>query len=304
MSDNVANGTVHLIGGKRRIYYDGYWIRWYPPPAGNQLESKKALIHALTRRLFNHVEYGINVPSFRVEEARRAYECERDPERKRVNGAMLAGALFNRAAGILAKLVELQALGVTITPEDTLMEACGACLLEALQLGTMVRHRRGDEGIDELWGEPFKAFSMPLEDFFASRYIKIAQTMREIDCIAKALGGALEDAEVDADVPNRILELVQAAKAKCETSRTDPDVFHVWPTFVVACDQLAAIDPNGARRFKLTDCEPIELRHLVLDGIDLLTHIARARVPMPKSTSEFIDRCEAFRQQLQIRRVP
>ena len=38
-------------------------------------------------------------------------------------------------------------------------------------------HRSGEEGIDELWGEPF-APSIPLEDFYESRYIKIGRVLR------------------------------------------------------------------------------------------------------------------------------
>ena len=41
----------------------------------------------------------------------------------------------------------------------------------------------GEEGIDELWGEPFRAFSIPVEDFYESRYIKIGQIMRDIDSL-------------------------------------------------------------------------------------------------------------------------
>lgn len=41
------------------------------PPA-DSLQSKKQLIQALTRRLFNHVEHGINIPGKRLDEARRA----------------------------------------------------------------------------------------------------------------------------------------------------------------------------------------------------------------------------------------
>ena len=61
------------------------------------------------------------------------------------------------------------------------------CLQEALGLGRLVLHRSGEEGIDELWGEPFKAFSIPLEDFYESRYVKIALTLRDIDRIAEAI---------------------------------------------------------------------------------------------------------------------
>ncbi len=186
MPENIANGTRRQIGDKSCVYYDGYWIKRYEPPA-DSLEAKKRLIHALTRRLFNHVEHGINIPGNRLEEARRAYERETDPERKRVKGAMLAGALFNRAADIFTKVVELQAVGVEIVADDALMRQCGQCLLDALELGRMVRHRGGDEAIEELWGEPFKAFSVPIEDFYESRFIKIAQTMRDLDLIANAL---------------------------------------------------------------------------------------------------------------------
>ena len=40
----------------------------------------------------------------RLEEARRAYEAETEPARKRIKGGMLAAALFNRATDILTKL--------------------------------------------------------------------------------------------------------------------------------------------------------------------------------------------------------
>ena len=105
-SSPISNGTIAEINGRTCIHFDGYWIKYYEPPP-ESLEAKKALIEALTRRLFNHVEHGINIPGLRRAEARAAYEAETDPDRKRVNGAMLAGAMFNRAATIFTKLVEL-----------------------------------------------------------------------------------------------------------------------------------------------------------------------------------------------------
>ena len=104
----ISNGTIAEVGGRTCIYFDGYWIKYYEPPP-ESLEAKKALIEALTRRLFNHVEHGINIPGIRLDEARAAYEAETDPDRKRVNGAMLAGALFNRAASIFTKLYKEEA---------------------------------------------------------------------------------------------------------------------------------------------------------------------------------------------------
>src|SRR3989442_4530761 len=92
----VAAGTTCLIDGQQLVYYEGYWIKTYPVP-DDTLQAKKHLIEALTRRLFNHTEHGLNIPGHRMAEARRAYEAETDPGRKRVKGAMYAGALFNRA---------------------------------------------------------------------------------------------------------------------------------------------------------------------------------------------------------------
>jgi hypothetical protein len=122
-----------------------------------------------------------------------------------VKGAMLAGALFNRAADIFTKLVELQSVGIEIQSDNALMRECGRCLQEALGLGRLVLHRSGEEGIDELWGEPFKAFSIPLEDFYESRYVKIALTLRDIDLIADAMVDTSTRCPVSGHRPHRDL---------------------------------------------------------------------------------------------------
>ena len=182
----VSEGAKRAIDGHWCVFYGGYWIKAYDAPADTLL-AKKGLIQALTRRLFNHVEHGLNIPGTRLDEARRAFDAETDPPKKRVKGAMLAGALFNRATDVITKAVELQALGIEIRAHDALMRQCGDHLQEALALGRLVLHRSGEEGIDELWGEPFKAFVFPIEDFYRSRYIKIAATMRQIDAICDRL---------------------------------------------------------------------------------------------------------------------
>jgi hypothetical protein len=290
-----TNGCVREIDGSRRVFYDGYWIKHYAPPE-DTLAAKKRLIQALTRRLFNHVEHGINIPGRRLEEALQAYEQESDPARKRVNQAMLAGAYFNRAADIFTKLVELQELGVAINQRNELMRECGQCLLHALDLGKAVRHRNGDESIDELWGEPFKAFTIPIQDFYSSRYVKIAQTMRDIDHIAGALAETLACCPVFGGIAPLVHEFAEAAKRKCETLRTDPVIFDVWPSFVVAGDRMTefaralAANPEGETASRIE-----EGAQLIEDGKALLTHITRARVAMPKSSAEFLARCERFR---------
>ena len=57
----IRNGARKDINGKAHVYYDQYWIRYYPPPA-ETLANKKTLIDQLTRRTFHHTESGINTP--------------------------------------------------------------------------------------------------------------------------------------------------------------------------------------------------------------------------------------------------
>lgn len=298
--DIPPEGTRRVIDGEERVFYEGYWIKTYPVPA-DTLEAKKRLIEALTRRLFNHTEHGLNIPGTRLNEAREKYETETDPAKKRVKGAMLAGALFNRAADIFRKLVELQACGIEILSNNPLMRECGRCLLEAMELGRNVLHRSGEEGIDELWGEPFRAFSIPLEDFYESRYIKIGQVLRDIDKIADSMIGNFSAIPAFANIEAPVRELATAAKIKAETLRTDGDIFEVWAQMVTAGERLAGLgwQTDDARSGEAVEMEgghrlPDGLQ-LIGQGRDLIFYIARARTAMPKSTREYIERCETYR---------
>lgn len=300
----TANGTKRLIDGVERVFYDGYWIKAYEPPA-DTLRAKRQLIEGLTRRLFNHVEHGINIPGKRLNEARQAFEEESDAERKRVKGAMLAGALFNRATDIFTKLMELQELGIEIQTDNALMRECGFCLQEALNLGKMVRHRSGEEGIDELWGEPFRAFSIPVEAFYDSRYIKISQTLRDIDRIGGVMVETFAGSRFFEGIEDPTLRFTDAAKVKCETLRTDPAIFDVWADFAVAAERLGNTVPRLAGATTPDDLQlAVDGVNLILQGRDLVSYITRARVPMPKTTREYIERCERYRNGLHLRIHP
>ena len=295
MDEKPPEGTRSIINGRLRVHYDGFWIKVYDPPE-DTLAAKKKLIEALTRRLFNHVEHGINIPGKRLDEARAAYESETCPELKRIKGGMLAGALFNRAADIFTKLVDLQAMGVDIEQDNPLMRQCGGCLQKALELGKLVNHLSGEEGIDELWGEPFRAFSIPIDAFYESRYIKIAQTMRDIDRLPLTLITAFAGNPAFRDIEPLIRLYADAAREKCETLRTDPNIFDIWPAFVVAGEKLSRFSPTLPARASRTQTRMAEEGLEVLRaGTDLVTYITRARVPMPRSTRDFIDRCESYR---------
>lgn len=295
-ADNPPEGTRRIVDGLERVFYDGYWIKTYKVPT-DSLEAKKKLIEALTRRLFNHTEHGLNIPGTRLNEARSSYESETDPARKRVKGAMLAGALFNRAADIFRKLVELQACGIEILSDSPLMRECGRCLLEAMELGRCVMHRSGEEGIDELWGEPFRAFSIPLEDFYESRYIKIGQVLRDIDKISKAMIDNFSGIPAFSGIVGPVLDLATAAKIETETLRTDVDIFDVWARMVTAGERLADISWHSE---PLNNSVPVTYNiadglQLIRKGRDLIFYIARARTAMPKSTREYLARCQNYR---------
>jgi len=291
----LVDGAKRAIDGEWRVHYGGYWIKAYDAPA-DSLNAKRILIEALTRRLFNHVEHGINIPGRRLGEARRAFESEGDPPKKRIKGAMLAGALFNRATDVLTKAVELQALGIDIDPDNALMRECGDLLTESLSLGRLVLHRSGEEGIDELWGEPLKAFAFPIEDFYKSRYMKIAATMRDIDRIGQGMTAVFGSLRPFVGLAPAIGEFARAAKVKCETLQTDPAIFEAWSTFVTAGERLLAFQPVGSQRSSIDErLQMSQGVQLIAAGKELVTHVTRARVPMPKSTREYLDRVERYR---------
>lgn len=302
--EQAPESTRRIIDQRERVFYCGYWVKTYPV-AADSLQAKRFLIEALARRLFNHTEHGLNMPGSRLDEARAAYEGEADPALRRVKGGMLAGALFNRAVDIFRRLVDLQADGVTIESDYSLVRECGECLKEAIPLGRLVLHRSGDEGIDELWGEPFRVFSLTLEEYFESRYIKIAQSMRDIDRIASTMNECIGGQALFADLPPHIDAFARAAKAKVETLRTDPDIFEVWPLLVTVGERLVRFVPNLGHTEAASERDDIDpdrraqtiadAQRLIRSGRDLIFYVVRARTPMPKSTDEYIARCEYFR---------
>lgn len=300
MNNQLKNGTRQNFDGKECIYYDGYWIRHYPEPI-DTLANRKVLIDSLTRRAFHHTESGINTPGERLEEARRAFDRENDPCQRRINGAMLAGALFNRATDIFTAIVDLEAKGVAISHGNELMQQCSNCFKEALELGRYVKHYSGQEGIDELWGEPFKAFSQPIGRLFESRYRKIAQTMSDIDQITEQMASCFEESQMFKEIPQLFRNYAQAAKLQIETMKIDRSFFDVWPAFVSSREKLEQFEPEIPLDQSPLDQHRVRNRirkgvKLIKEGTALITYLSEARVPMPKSTYQFLQQCEECRQ--------
>lgn len=295
MNTQIENGAITEVDGVAHIFYDGYWIRYYQPPA-ETLSAKKKLIDALTRRTFHHTEAGINTPGEKLDAARSAWESETDARRKRVNAAMLAGALFNRATDIFTAIVDLEARGIDLNRDSKLMQECADCFTEALELSVHVKHHSGEEGVDELWGEPVKVFTMSIADYYCSRYRKIAQAMREIDRIGEVLHQTLCCRPWFDGAGELVNNFISIAKRECEIFRSDCDYYRVWPKFVAdgekLLDHMAAIPAGAGAELE---------RHikrgtrLLRDGKNLIAWIANVRVPMPVSTRRFLEKCEKYR---------
>ena len=295
MNAEIANGTVKKIDGKPCVYYDGYWVRWYEIKS-DDFASKKKLIDQLTKRVFHHAEPGINTPGHRLAQIQRIYESETDPARKRVKGAMLAGALLNRGADILTAIVDLQEAGVEIEPGHPLLKECGRCFMDALELGKNIKLSNGGEGLDELWGEPFKVFSMPMEKFYESRYIKVALAKSEIDKITETLTGIVSKYPELSDLNSKIIELGESSKLACETIRTDPIIFDVWPRYVAAREALEEYIANYMMEHESENgIIQKKIINLVNEGSKLLISMAIIRVPIPESARQFLIKCEGFK---------
>ena len=291
MHNEPENGTEREIEGKLCVYYDGYWIRSYHLHK-DSFADKKMMIDQLTRRVFHHVEQGINTPSNRLDQIRSIYEAEDELAKKRVKGAMLAGALLNRGRYILTVIVELEEAGVKIESSNELLRQCGSCFLEALELGKNIKLAAGGEGIDELWGEPFRVFTLPINEFFQSRYIKIAQTMSEIDQVAEAVGKVIDKFEVYGDMKDKLVELTDSTKLACETIRSDPVIFDVWPRYIAAKEAFEEYMANlRAGKNSREYPESLDAYRLINEGGALLVKLATLRVPIPNSVRDFNQRC-------------
>ncbi len=141
-----------------------------------------------------------------------------------VKAAIAAGAglLLNRGSDIFTMISELNRRGIEVTQNNELMLECESCFLEAFDLGKQVKHYSGEEGLDELWGEPLKVFYMPIAEFFESRYIKIALTMATLDDIAAHMLVTFSDVPGFGGAASLITQYCHAAKAESETIKTDP----------------------------------------------------------------------------------
>ena len=287
------NGDRRIFDNSEYIFYYGYWIRYYAP-LEDSLSNRKRLIDSLTRRAFHHTEAGINTPGQNLDQARDAYQRQVDPARRRVNAAMLAGALFNRATDLFTSIVDLAELGVTVSENNELMRECSECFEEALALGKQVKHHSGCEGIDEIWGEPFKAFTMSPAEFYESRFVKIAQSMRDIDLIGECMIKTFCSSELFVDVGDSITAYTAIARRVSETMKKDPIIFNI-PEFVALAEEVDSFEPKLPQDAdQMTKMKTGQGMALLREGKRLITYVSGARVPMPISTEQYIAKCDKY----------
>jgi hypothetical protein len=109
------------------------------------------------------------------------------------------------------------------------------------------------------------------------------------------MASALESSASFTGITPLVQELATAAKAYSETMRTDADVFDVWAAFAVGCERLLAVRPEIGTSPGSSEHEVDQGMQLIREGTDLVSSIARARVPMPKSTADLIERFKSYR---------
>jgi hypothetical protein len=82
-------------------------------------------------------------------------------------------------------------------------------------------------------------------------------------------------------------------------------VFDVWTSFVVATENVSAFTPVLPASASTSEHEWSRRgRELIRTGKDLISYIVRARVPMPKSTREFVERCMCYRASWSTSKLP
>ncbi|MEQ8939061.1 MAG: hypothetical protein RLT30_10225, partial [Gammaproteobacteria bacterium] len=203
---------------------------------------------------------------------------------------------------ILKAIVELEESGVKIEPSNELLRECGRCFMEALSLGKNIKLNDGGEGVDELWGEPFRVFSMPIEDYFHTRYVKVARTMFEIDRVTEDLEKVMQEFDLFEQMRTRLKDLSESAKLACETIRNDPAIFDIWPRYIAAKesyqqDLMTIMQSKTKAEHKdslNTYRRLLEANRILREGGIVLIKLATLRVPLPTSVGRISEHVEEF----------
>jgi hypothetical protein len=121
--------------------------------------------------------------------------------------------------------------------------------------------------------------------------------MSEIDTITDKLSSIFRKTEMFGHLVPILKDLGESAKMATETLRSDTRIIEIWPRFVGASDRIFAakvnIPKDGSRKQYALGKRGLEL---IADGATLIISHSNSRMPMPKSTSEFLERCNTFKK--------
>ena len=137
---------------------------------------------------------------------------------------------------------------------------------------------------------------MSIDDFYDSRYLKIALTMRNIDEVASYMVACLKNDARYQGLESLVLDYAKVARTKCETLRTDADIYDVWSEFVVVGEEINSFSPKTSEPVSPdVQIDPLDIKHLLSAGVKLIAFITRARTPIPKSTENFMKECQRYK---------
>jgi hypothetical protein len=142
---------------------------------------------------------------------------------------------------------------------------------------------------------------MPVVDFYQSRFVKIAQGMRDIDQIAACMTQEFCDRDMFAGLDRLVVDYATAARHAAETMKKDPINFTVWPRFVSMGEKLDEYRPNlPDHADQMLRMRVAYGRALLQEGRRLISYIASARVSMPKNTATYIEKCRRYGRALRL----
>ena len=121
--------------------------------------------------------------------------------------------------------------------------------------------------------------------------------MYEIDAITNMLASIFKRSKTFSNLVSIIKDLGESAKLATETQRSDASIIEIWPRFVGTSDRIFStkltLPKDSDRKQQALGKRGMQL---IKDGADLIISHSNNRMPMPKSTTEFLERCAAFKE--------
>ena len=282
------------IDGQERVHYYGYWVKTYPVPA-DTLYAKKELIAALTRRLFNHTETPVE---------RAGYSPRRSaPRLLRGNGSTAPPRQGRDAGGRVVQPCHGHLHPSWWRSRRSASRSCPT-MPSCSSAGNICRKHwnsaswcctvAAKKASTSCGASPSRRSCCP------SRISTRAATSRSRKrCGTSTVSPTLVTTFVDL-TPSPASRRAVGVRAGGEDQERDPAhrfghlrrMDHVRRVRRAPVRVRAELVREAAPR---AHQEVADARRLIAQGKDLITYITRARVPMPKSTREFIERCERFR---------